>query len=46
MGGFEPAFAFEEERRLYGKTQGRWFEQNFKVMDEFVLKIDHFAYIS
>jgi predicted dehydrogenase len=38
-----PAFAFEEERRLFGKIQGRWFEQRFKVMDEFVLEIDYFA---
>ena len=38
-----PAFAFEEERRLFGKIQGRWFEQKFKVMDEFVLELDHFA---
>jgi predicted dehydrogenase len=38
-----PAFAFEEERRLFGKTQGRWFEQKFKVIDEFVLELDAFA---
>lgn len=38
-----PAFAFEEERRLFGKLQGKWFEQKFKVMDEFVLELDHFA---
>ena len=38
-----PAFAFEEERRLFGKLQGRWFEQKFKAIDEFVLEIDHFA---
>ena len=38
-----PAFAFEEERRLFGKIQGRWFEQKFRVMDEFVLELDHFA---
>jgi predicted dehydrogenase len=38
-----PAFAFEEERRLFGKIQGRWFEQKFKVMDEFVLELDAFA---
>jgi predicted dehydrogenase len=38
-----PAFAFEEERRLFGKIQGRWFEEKFKVMDEFVLELDHFA---
>lgn len=41
-----PAVAFEEERRLCGKIQGRWFEQKFKVMDEFAQEIDHFAYIS
>ena len=38
-----PAFAFEEERRFFGKIQGRWFEQNFKVIDEFVLELDGFA---
>jgi len=38
-----PAFLFEEERRLFGKIQGRWFEERFKVIDEFVLEIDHFA---
>lgn len=38
-----PAFAFEEERRLFGKIQGRWFEQKFKVIDEFVLELDSFA---
>lgn len=38
-----PAFAFEEERRLFGKIQGKWFEQKFKVMDEFVLELDHFS---
>ena len=35
--------AFEEERRLFGKIQGRWFEEKFKVIDEFVLELDHFA---
>jgi predicted dehydrogenase len=38
-----PAFAFEEERRLFGKIQGRWFEKKFKVIDEFVLELDAFA---
>lgn len=38
-----PAFAFEEERRLFGKIKGRWFEQRFKVIDEFVLELDAFA---
>jgi predicted dehydrogenase len=38
-----PAFAFEEERRFFGKIQGKWFEQNFEVIDEFVLELNHFA---
>ncbi len=38
-----PAFAFEEERRLSGKIGGRWFEQTFKPIDEFVLELDAFA---
>ncbi len=38
-----PAFAFEEERRLFGKIQGRWFEQKFKVIDEFALELDAFS---
>jgi len=39
----DPAFAYNEERRLFGKIGGRWFEQKFKVMDEFVLELDAFA---
>jgi len=38
-----PAFAFEEERRLFGKIQGRYFEHTFKVIDEFALELDDFA---
>jgi predicted dehydrogenase len=38
-----PAFAFEEERRLFGKIQGRYFERTFKVIDEFALELDVFA---
>jgi predicted dehydrogenase len=38
-----PAFAFEEERRLFGKLQGKWFEKTFKVIDEFVLELDAFS---
>jgi predicted dehydrogenase len=38
-----PAFAFEEERRFFGKIQGRYFEQTFKVIDEFALELDAFA---
>ncbi len=39
----DPAFAFDEERRLFGKVGGRWFEQRFKVLDEVALELDAFA---
>ena len=38
-----PAFAFEEERRLSGKIAGKWFEKEFKPIDEFALELDYFA---
>jgi predicted dehydrogenase len=38
-----PAFAFEEERRLFGKIRGRWFQQTFKVIDEFALELNAFT---
>jgi predicted dehydrogenase len=38
-----PAFAFEEERRLFGKIQGEYFEQTFPVIDEFALELDGFS---
>lgn len=39
----DPAFAFDEERRLFGKIRGRWFEKRYEVMDEFALELDAFA---
>ena len=39
----DPAFAYDEERRLFGKIGGRWFERSFKVIDEFALELDAFA---
>ncbi len=39
----DPAFAYDEERRLFGKIGGRWLEKRFKVMDEFALELDAFA---
>lgn len=38
-----PAFPFEEERRLAGKIRGRWMERVFPVIDEFALELDAFA---
>ena len=39
----DPAFAYDEERRLFGKIGGEWFEKKFKVLDEFALELDAFA---
>jgi predicted dehydrogenase len=38
-----PAFAFEEERRLSGKVNGKWFDKTYEPLDEFVIEIDAFA---
>ena len=38
-----PAFAYDEERRLFGKINGRWFHRVFPTMDEFALELDAFA---
>jgi predicted dehydrogenase len=40
----DPAFAYDEERNLFGKLAGRWFEKRFKIIDEFALELDAFAY--
>jgi len=39
----DPAYAYDEERRLFGKIGGRWFEKKFKVLDEVALELDDFA---
>jgi len=39
----DPAFAYDEERRLFGKINSKWFEQHWEVMDEFALELDAFA---
>ncbi len=39
----DPAFAYNQERRLFGAIGGKWFEERFKVMDEFALELDEFA---
>jgi glucose-fructose oxidoreductase len=38
-----PAFPFDEERRLTGKMDGKWFEKKFKLVDEFARELDAFA---
>lgn len=39
----DPAFAYQEERRLFGKIGRKWFEKKFKPLDEFALELDAFA---
>jgi predicted dehydrogenase len=38
-----PAYQYDEERRLFGRIAGRWFEKKYKVMNELALEIDAFA---
>ncbi len=39
----DPAYAFDDERRLFGEIGGRWFEKRFPIMDEFALELDALA---
>jgi predicted dehydrogenase len=39
----DPAYAYDEERRLFGQIGGRWFEKKYRIMDEFALELDAFA---
>jgi predicted dehydrogenase len=39
----DPAYAYNEERRFFGKVGGEWFEKKFKVIDEFSLELDHLS---
>ncbi len=39
----DPAFQYNEHRRLYGRINGRWFEKKYKVLNELALELDHFA---
>lgn len=39
----DPAYAYSEERCLFGKLNGRWFERRFGMVDEFALELDAFA---
>jgi predicted dehydrogenase len=39
----DPAYAYNEERRFFGKIAGQWFEKKFKPIDEFSLEMDYFS---
>jgi predicted dehydrogenase len=38
-----PAYQFSEERRLYGRIGGKWFEKEYQVRNEVALELDAFA---
>jgi glucose-fructose oxidoreductase len=38
-----PAFAFEDDRRMSGKIDGKWFGEEFSAIDEFALELDAFS---
>jgi predicted dehydrogenase len=38
-----PAYAYNEDRRFFGKITGKWFEKKFKQVDEFRSEMDHFS---
>jgi predicted dehydrogenase len=38
-----PAYQYDEERRLYGRIGGRWFERKYKILNELALELDAFA---
>jgi predicted dehydrogenase len=39
----DPAYPYNERRRLFGEINGRWFEKEFRPIDEFALELDAFA---
>lgn len=39
----DPAYAYDDRRRLFGAIGGKWFEKNYKVTDEFAPQLDHLA---
>jgi predicted dehydrogenase len=39
----DPAFAYDDERRLFGQVNGRWIEKRFPIMHEFALELDALA---
>jgi predicted dehydrogenase len=39
----DPAFAYNEEKRLFGQIGGRWFGKVYPPSEEFHLELDHLA---
>jgi predicted dehydrogenase len=39
----DPAFAYDDERRLFGRVAGRTLRKRFARLDEFALELDAFA---
>jgi predicted dehydrogenase len=39
----DPAFAYDDVRRLFGQIKGRWFEKKYRILHEFALELDGLA---
>jgi predicted dehydrogenase len=39
----DPAYAYDDERRMFGEIRGQWFEKRFRKIDEFQRELDHLA---
>jgi predicted dehydrogenase len=39
----DPAFAYNEHRRLFGQIGGKWFSKAYQPVEEFHLELDHLA---
>jgi predicted dehydrogenase len=39
----DPAFEYDEVRRLYGKVGNRWFDKKYKIINELALELDGLA---
>jgi predicted dehydrogenase len=39
----DPAYAYNEQRRLFGQIGGKWFGKVYKPVEEFHLELDHLA---
>ncbi len=39
----DPVYQYDEDRHLYGRINGRWFEKKYQVMNELALELDAMA---
>jgi predicted dehydrogenase len=39
----DPAYVYDDERRMFGEIGGQWFRKRFRRTDEFQLEVDHLS---